>query len=113
MINDNTTGDIDTDNTDNDILEAWLSIHGESNESRKSILAKAKENYLGYFESSDDFVLHEIEKHGWFDGVHNLVTGNVNLESLAVQLGYCDEGYHGSDNANGHYFILQASQQPQ
>lgn len=109
MINDNTSGDIEMSQEDIEILEAWIGIHGASDDGDATTLAKAKENHIGYFDGSDDYVLHEIEKHGWFDGVNNLISGNVNLESLATELGYRSDSYHGSDNLSGHYFILQTT----
>lgn len=107
MTTDNTSGDIEMNETDRDILDQWEHIHGESDTDDMTTLAKAKENYLGYFEDPDDFVHHEIDKHGWFEGVHSLVTDHVDLEALGRQLGYCAQGYYGADNSASHYFKVQ------
>lgn len=95
------------DENDDTILEAWLEIHGKSDLSDADTLALAKKNFLGSFHCPDDYVMHEIERMGWWTGVNNILASNIDLEGMAHSLEYRSDDYHGSDNHNGHYFIVQ------
>ena len=98
---------------DDSILKAWYAIHGENdNETETEALAKAKANYIGEFDYPDEFVQHEIERFGWFTDTPSIIAGNVDLEGMALALQHKSDEYHGSDNYNGHYFVLQDSTEP-
>ena len=107
------TTQTDSDTNKDAMLEAWYAIHGEANsETEAQALAQAKANYIGEFDCPDCFVQHEIERFNWFKDTPNIIAGNVDLESMALALEYKSDDYHGSDNHNGHYFVLQDSTTP-
>lgn len=98
---------------DDSILEAWYAIHGEhENETKAQALIKAKANYIGDFDCPDEFVQHEIERFDWFKDTPSIIASNVDLEGMALALDYKTDEYHGSDNYDGHYFVLQDNTVP-
>lgn len=107
MIKNNTKIDNPINENDSAILEAWVAIHGKSDKPDEETLALAKNNFIGSFDCADDYVMHEIERMGWWGGVNSILASNIDLEGMALALDYRSDDYHGSDNYNGHYFILQ------
>lgn len=89
------------DEYDMDMVEAYLSDYYCSyKENFDEICRKAEDDYIGYYESNEEYAWEWLEGSGYLDGLPSIISGNIDIESVARDLML--DVYE----SNGYYFLM-------